>query len=239
MYNFSFTCLLILILVVSCTETSKYESKVFVTGAMRNVMWKGELHGTIDLDSLQQAENLYGLGPVEFLAGEILILNGKSFVSRVLTDSTMSVTETFHVKAPFFVHAQVPQWESITLPDSVTELKSLERFVDTVMTNTKRPFAFRLTGKISEATIHIVNLPPGSTVSSPDEAHQGQVNYKLVDDEVEILGFFSRRHKGIFTHHDTNMHLHLITRDNSMMGHVDKLEFNRSTMQLWLPSQEQ
>ena len=239
MYASSITYLLILLLVVSCSETSQQDSEVYVNGAMRNVMWKGELHGTIDLDSLQHAENLYGLGPVEFLAGEILILNGKSFVSRVLTDSTMTVNETFHVKAPFFVHAQVPQWESITLPDSVTELKSLERFVDTVMTNTKRPFAFRLTGKISEATIHIVNLPPGSTVSSPDEAHQGQVNYKLIDDDVEILGFFSRRHKGIFTHHDTNMHLHLITRDNSMMGHVDKLEFNRSTMQLWLPSQEQ
>ncbi len=238
MYKGVIKFLLILLLVVSCAETAQKEAQVYVTGAMRNVMWKGELQGTIDLDSLRDKENLYGLGPVEFLAGEILILDGKSFVSRVLTDSTMSVTETFHVKAPFFVHAQVPHWESFGLPDSVTELKSLEGFIDSVMTNQKHPFAFRLTGKISKATIHVVNLPPGSAVSSPDEAHQGQVNYKLVGDEVEILGFFSRRHKGIFTHHDSNMHLHLITRDNSMMGHVDKLEFDRGAMKLWLSSQE-
>lgn len=236
MYGCVTKYLLVLLLIVSCTEASREE--VQVTGAMRNVMWKGELQGTIDLDSLQDKENLYGLGPVEFLVGEILILDGKSFVSRVLTDSTMSVTETFQVKAPFFVHAQVPQWKSFGLPDSVTELKSLEGFIDSIMTNQKHPFAFRLTGKISKATIHVVNLPPGSTVSSPDEAHQGQVNYKVVGEEVEILAFFSRRHKGIFTHHDSNMHLHLITRDNSMMGHVDKLEFDRGAMKLWLSSQE-
>ncbi|WKZ58249.1 MAG: acetolactate decarboxylase [Cyclobacteriaceae bacterium] len=238
MYSFSAKYFLILFLVVSCAKTSQEESEVYVTGAMRNVMWKGELQGTIDLDSLRDKENLYGLGPIEFLVGEILILDGKSFVSRVLTDSTMSVTETFQVKAPFFVHVQVPQWESFGLPDSVTELKSLEGFIDSIMTNQKHPFAFRLTGKISKATIHVVNLPPGSTVSSPDEAHQGQVNYKVVGEEVEILAFFSRRHKGIFTHHDSNMHLHLITRDNSMMGHVDKLEFDRGAMKLWLSSQE-
>lgn len=230
--------LLALLLIVSCTETSRNKAQVQITGAMRNVMWKGELQGTIDLDSLQDKENLYGLGPVEFLVGEILILDGKSFVSRVLTDSTMSVTETFHVKAPFFVHAQVPHWESFGLPDSVTGLKSLEGFIDSVMTNQKHPFAFRLTGEISKATIHVVNLPPGSIVSSPDEAHQGQVNYNVVGEEVEILGFFSRRHKGIFSHHDSNMHLHLITRDKSIMGHVDKLEFDRGAMKLWLSSQE-
>ncbi len=238
MYSFSAKYFLILFLVVSCAKTSQEESEVYVTGAMRNVMWKGELQGTIDLDSLRDKENLYGLGPIEFLVGEILILDGKSFVSRVLTDSTMSVTETFQVKAPFFVHAQVKSWESIALPDSVTELKSLERFVDTIMIDQKHPFAFRLTGRISRATIHVVNLPPGSEVSSPDEAHRGQVNYVLEGDDLEILGFFSRRHKGIFTHHDTNMHLHLITRDKSMMGHVDKLEFDHDAMQLWLPSQE-
>jgi len=228
-----FRYILILLLIAGCAETARKEIRVYITGAMRNVMWKGELQGTIDLDSLER-KNLYGLGPVEFLAGEILILNGKSFVSRVLTDSTMSVTETFQVKAPFFVHAQVKRWKQVTLPDSVTGLQSLERFVDSVMTNEKRPFAFRLTGKISKAIIHVVNLPSGSSVSSPDEAHRGQVNYKLTDSDVEALGFFSRRHKGIFTHHDSNMHLHLIMQDKSMMGHVDKLEFEKQALTLWL-----
>lgn len=234
----SFASFCVALVFSSCSSERKFDDNLHVTGAMRNVMWKGELQGAVDLDSLQHKKNLYGLGPVEFLAGEILILDGKPFVSRVLTDSTMMVTETFQVKAPFFVHAQVKSWESIALPDSVTELKSLERFVDTVMIDQKHPFAFRLTGRISRATIHVVNLPPGSEVSSPDEAHRGQVNYVLEGDDLEILGFFSRRHKGIFTHHDTNMHLHLITRDKSMMGHVDKLEFDHDAMQLWLPSQE-
>src|SRR5690606_38154032 len=89
------------------------------------------------------------------------------------------------------------------------------------------PFMFKLAGTVEEATIHIVNLPKGSTVSSPAEAHQGQVNYKLNNEESEIMGFFSTQHKTIFTHHDTFLHMHLITKDRKKMGHLDRSEERR------------
>ncbi len=88
-------------------------------------------------------------------------------------------------------------------------------------------------GTISNALIHIQNLPKGAKVSSPEEAHQGQVNYELKDEEVEIIGFFSTKHQGIFTHHDSFLHMHLITKDKSKMGHLDELEI--SEMTLYLP----
>jgi len=69
---------------------------VKVVGAMKEVMWKGKLSGTIDLDTLSNKQHLFGLGPVEYLAGEILIIDGKAYRSTVLTDSTMKVEETFH-----------------------------------------------------------------------------------------------------------------------------------------------
>jgi acetolactate decarboxylase len=37
---------------------------------------------------------LYGLGTVEYLEGEILIIDGKSYKSMVNSDSTMKVEET-------------------------------------------------------------------------------------------------------------------------------------------------
>jgi acetolactate decarboxylase len=45
-----------------------------VAGAMKNVMWKGQLFGTIDLDTIFNKQHLYGLGPVEYLTGELLKL---------------------------------------------------------------------------------------------------------------------------------------------------------------------
>ena len=73
-------------------------------------------------------------------------------------------------------------------------------------TNLKRPFAFKLSGKVSKAIIHIQNLPKETKVSSPAEAHQGQTNYEIYNESVEIIGFFSTEHKGIFSHHNSKIH---------------------------------
>ena len=74
-------------------------------------MWKGELFGTIDLDSLKGIAGLYGVGPIEGLAGELLIADGECFQSRVVSDSEMKVTASFDAKAPFFVYCVVNEWK--------------------------------------------------------------------------------------------------------------------------------
>ena len=85
------------------------------------------------------------------------------------------------------------------------------------------PIGHRHAGQVANAIIHVQNFPTGTKVSSPDEAHQGQVNYTIEDRQVEIIGFFSTEHKGVFTHHDSFLHMHLITKDESKMGHLDQL----------------
>lgn len=204
-----------------------------IVGAMKKVMWKGELHGTINLDTISNKKGLYGIGPVSYLTGELLINDGISYVSKATSDSTMIVEKNFKVSAPFFVYANVNEWKEIELRPEIKTIQDIEELVDENTTNLKRPFAFKLSGKVSKAIIHIQNLPKGTKVSSPAEAHQGQTNYELKNESVEIIGFFSTEHKGIFTHHDSNIHLHLITKDESKMGHLDKLEIEN--MKLYLP----
>lgn len=204
-----------------------------IVGAMKNVMWKGELGGSINLDTISNKEGLYGLGPVSYLQGELLINNGTSYVSTVSSDSTMVVEKQSNISAPFFVYANVSKWEELTLPENVKSIRDLETFIDSATEDYKRPFAFKLAGQVSSAIIHIQNLPEGTKVSSPAEAHQGQTNYPLRQEDVEIIGFFSAQHQGIFTHHDSFLHMHLITADESKMGHLDQLEI--ANMKLFLP----
>lgn len=204
---------------------------------MKNVMWKGQLYGTIDLDTISNKQHLFGLGPVEFLTGELLIIDGKAYKSSVLTDSTMRVEETFQAKAPFFGYATISSWSEQELPNHVRTISQLEAFLEKITKNSDRPFFFQLKGRIENARIHIVNLPQGSIVSSPEDAHQGQTNYFLTNEEVDILGFFSTEHKTIFTHHDTFLHMHLITSDRQKMGHIDDLLLQKGTFKLFLPTQ--
>jgi len=200
---------------------------------MKNVMWKGELGSSIDLDTIANKKGLYGLGPLTYLSGELLINNGKCYRSKVISDSSMVVIESFEASAPFFVYGNVVEWTEIDLPSEVHTIPDLEAFIDQASQAYQRPFAFKLRGKIARALIHIQNLPEGSKVSSPAEAHQGQTNYSLENEEVVIIGFFSTEHKGVFTHHDTFLHMHLITEDESKMGHLDELEIEE--MKLYLP----
>jgi acetolactate decarboxylase len=229
-----------LLFLVSCKEKGSAGEQVAfiapqvqVVGAMRDAMWKGEIFSKIDLDTISNKDNLYALGPVEQMTGEILVYDGKSYVSKVITDSTMQVTETYEAGAPFLVYSNVSDWKRVEVPENVSSLKDFETFITVQAQALDAPFTFKLQGSVKSALIHVQNLPPGTKVSSPQEAHVGQKKYSLDNREVDLLGFYSTNHKGIFTHHDTNMHIHLITKDLKMMGHLDEVEFDKVT--LFLP----
>ncbi len=211
------------------------DNEVIVVGEMKNVMWKGQLFANINLDTIANKTNLYGLGPLEYLAGEILIIDGKSYQSTVISNDKMKVEETFTIKAPFFGYANISKWEEKILPDSILTTQQLEEYINQETKQSKRPFMFKLNGKIDNAKIHIVNLPKGSKVSSPKQAHEGLINYYLTNEKVDIVGFFSTEHQTIFTHHDTYLHMHLITSDRQKMGHLDEVLFKKGEMKLYLP----
>lgn len=218
-------------------QAQKNTHEVNIVGEMKNVMWKGELYGRIDLDTIANKTHLYGLGPVEYLAGEILIMDGKAYKSTVVSDTSMNVEETYAIKAPFFGYANISKWNEQSLPVNIQTIEQLETYLDRLTKDAPRPFIFKLSGTVERATIHIVNLPKGSTVRSPDEAHRGQVNYTLRNEPSDIIGFFSTEHQAIFTHHDTFLHMHLITANKQKMGHVDEVLFKKGSMSLYLPAE--
>ena len=210
-------------------------AQVTVIGAMRNTMFNGQLAGLVKLDSIAHP-HAYGLGPMEFLKGEILLLDGHVLTSTVSNDSSMRVQELAGAKAPFFVHQTVDAWRTVTLPDSITDLDRLDAFLVAHAGAGEAPFAFRMVGRIQQAEIHVVALPEGAAVHSPEDAHQGQRSFALKDMDCELIGFFSTRHKAVFTHHDSNLHVHLSTQDRRFMGHLDSVHFDPRLTTLYLPS---
>lgn len=220
----------------SCSGSlSQNNPEVAVVGAMKDVMWKGELHGKIYLDTLSDRSDLYGLGPLEYLKGEIMVLDGISYQSTVRPEGKILVDENSNIRAPFFAYARISEWHERMLPDSILTMKQLEAYLDAIKPPTEDPFMFKLSGVVDQAVIHVLNLPEGASVSSPAEAHQGQVDYSISDDEVDIVGFFSTAHQTIFTHHDTFLHMHLITKDQQQMGHLDEMQLQAGSATLFLP----
>ncbi|MBT5650249.1 MAG: alpha-acetolactate decarboxylase, partial [Flavobacteriaceae bacterium] len=79
---------------------------------------------------------------------------------------------------------------------------------------------------------HSVNLPAGSIVSSPKEAHEGLKNFTYENIDGYIVGFFSRKHQTVFTHHDSFIHCHFVSEDEEIMGHVDSFNINNQTVSM-------
>ncbi len=211
-------------------------SEVKFSGAMRNTMRMGQLKATINPDTINNKEGLCGIGPLENLKGEIMIIDGESFVSRVKGNGGMEVENTFNAPAPFFVYANVQQWEEVSIPKFVNDLGSLEKFLTELSVKRSKPFAFKLSGEVSDAMIHIVNLPDGRKISSREEAHEGLVKYEISNESCDLIGFFSTEHQTIFTHHDSYIHVHLINKERTRMGHLEALSFRPGFMKLYLPN---
>lgn len=205
--------------------------EVIATGALREVMREGRLAGQIRLDTIRDRAGLQGVGPLAHLRGELMILDGQAYAARIDDRGNLQVDTLWQVEAPFFVRANVPKWVSQPLPDHVRSLDQLESYLDHLAQGEDTPFPFQLRGAVELARMHVWNLPAGSQPNG-----KAKVYFDLVEEEVVLLGFFSRHHQAVFTHHDSYMHIHVINAERTRMGHLDALTLQPGRLTLYLPA---
>lgn len=91
-------------MLISCDNLYK-SSSIEVVGQMCDVMWKGYLSGKISTDSFSRL-NAYGLGPIKYLMGEVLLFEGQTFISKVIDSDAHQVSQVNSIKAPFVVYSK-------------------------------------------------------------------------------------------------------------------------------------
>ncbi len=229
----------VMILLLSCNKShDETITRVYHAGALKNFMHKGDLSAKFDLKDLNDSAHVYALGALENLKGEILIWDNEPFISME-KDSTVFIEHTLDHKAALVVYAVVDEWHEIIVPDSIAEYPQLENFVLHAAISkgidTSEAFPFLLIGKASSVDWHVINWPEGDTKHTHYKHQTSGPHGKLEDQEVDILGFYSNHHHAIFTHHSTNMHLHVKTKDGLLAGHVDDLTLGQN-MTLYLPN---
>lgn len=200
-------------------------------------MHKGDLSAQADLIDYQDTKSFYALGAVVDLKGEILILDGKPFISSV-KNKKLAIDNSMAHQATLLVYASVDKWTSSTIPDNVSSYEDLEKHIEHSAKdhgiNTDEPFPFLINGQIKSFDWHVIDWKDGDTEHSHEKHIASGLHGTLTDQDGEILGFYSDSHHAIFTHHTTNMHLHVKTTNNSTSGHLDGLTLGRG-MTLQLP----
>lgn len=193
-------------------------------GAQRDVL-AGDLRAAIALADLRHVRHLYALGPLEGLTGEISVFDGVPVIARV-RGGEIAVDRDEGARACFLVYADVPSWQwtemrgplvGDELPGEVRQRATAHGIPGGVA-----PFAFLLRGVATALVYHVLDKRDGLP-HSPERHEAAKIRFTLLDGEVEVVGFHSTAHRGVFTPADSDVHMHFRATDGHASGHVEHL----------------
>lgn len=212
---------------VACAPT---QPDIEQFGAMRDVMREGHTEPRISLEDVVAQPHAFAVGALAGLAGEITIVDGDVWVSRV-ADGGLYVTgpeATDGDQATLLTLSYAGKWRDITIEKAV-EGPALEAFIEQTArmhgTDTAKPFPFVIEGRLANLDLHVINgyCPIATDPATVDAQPWRWSNSRPTD--VTIVGFYAPDAAGVMTHHGTSIHAHAILSvdDEILTGHVDRL----------------
>ena len=209
-------------------------------GKVMKVHRENDFTAHVDLDTLEP-KNLFALGPVEGLDGELFIKGDRGFVYRLDTAAKNTFTDkNWRVeKAAFLVWSYVENWDTLKIEkgfNTTTDLETIIAHYAAIHSlDTLSAFPFMAMIPSSSGKGHVMN--ESLRKSSNDRGHKdAKFGFEWRDQPTQLLGFFSPNHGGIFTHHNERLHIHFRLGNKYQGGHVDAIEVGKTDWLLILPS---
>jgi acetolactate decarboxylase len=214
------------------------------SGTMRKIRQDKQVDASILIDTIK-AKNLYALGPVENLRGEIIVWNNDAFVAALTNDKQPYVQKKVkNLKAIFLVYADVEHWDTILLRETqINSMLDLEHFISRAVHNqnvdTSLAFPFQIYARAISGQGHIMFKDTSETEITPEILEKARTENSFTDQYIQMLGFYSQHHQSIFTHHDTYLHIHYRLRNKYQAGHLEQLKLDPNyPIKLLLPQKD-
>jgi acetolactate decarboxylase len=188
----------------------------------------GDIRGKANLADLPRSTQLYAIGPAAGLVGEITVIDGRLSLARS-EHGKVETSSDFKGQASFLVWATVPQWQdAVPIGQSVANAVDLEKLIETKARlaglDTDEPFPFLLQGTFPSVNYHVVMPPPARGLHGNSASHvESQLNLSGKGKSGTVVGFYSKKHEGVFTHSGSYSHLHLSLEEGNS-GHIDDIE---------------
>jgi acetolactate decarboxylase len=184
----------------SCGQ--KENPSVQIYGTLFEIMHKGDLSSRISLNQFDNDSNIFGLGALKDLKGEILILDSKPYISYEADNGEVGISNDINYQAALYVHAVVKKWNKLKLPTTINTTQQFEKHIETISgvngINIEEPFPFMIKGIITKTEWHIINWDSNDTVHSHKKHMEYGLSGVFEDKPITILGFYSKNHKTIF-----------------------------------------
>ncbi|HMO31814.1 MAG TPA: hypothetical protein PKE07_02335 [Lacibacter sp.] len=226
---------------VTVSQTTPVQYK----GAMRQLHRNGNASASVRVDSII-TPHLFAVGPVAGLRGEIFVWDGRPFVAGITGERKESfVTKDVQpLDAVFLVYADVPAWDTLEIALQSRTIRELEQELGRIAAerglDTLQPFPFLVLGHIAKGKGHIVYADTLTHQIQPGTLEQYKHYNQIEAQKAQLIGFYSQEHAGIFTHHDSYLHIHYRMYNKYQAGHLDEVAFDKNIpVLLLLPRKKQ
>jgi acetolactate decarboxylase len=199
-------------------------------GEMMVVHREGDARPRVNLQDVALGPGSFAIGPVAGLRGEITVIDGESYVATA-ADGAEHVAQDWAHEAPFLVYGRVLKWEKVSAPENLKSIADIEKWLPDAARvhglDPEGPFPFKIETDESVIRYHIIaNDAPGYQTVRPHS--ELQKPFTLTNGKATIIGVYSTKHAGIFTHHGSTTHIHMASGDKQHSGHVDAIELGKA-----------
>ncbi|MEM7551014.1 MAG: acetolactate decarboxylase [Bacteroidota bacterium] len=223
--------------------SSKSDENVFLfrsEGSRLQILDDGDLSGTILLDSLKPYSDLYAIGPLKGLKGEVTIYNGEAHIASLVDEEPFLDHDVSNKSAIFLAYSNVNKWITREANSGIISQDDIESFLtkeaEKAGISSKASFPFRIEGEADSLVYHVI-FKEGDEPHNRKEHHKSKKRFVLKSERLKIIGFYVESTKeGIFTHKGKRIHLHFVNEEKSTSGHIDQL-FLAEGAKIYLPSQ--
>lgn len=209
-----------------------------VDGSRKDMFRRNKLDGVVSIKRILHKKYDYGFGPAHLLQGDITIYDGVSYTARVKDLSSVTVEETpVEDKAVFLAYGASSSWQEITVEDDLYGLHNLE---DLIEATAKRyhmdmdaMFLFRIEGEVDALEYSVLDKDLGFTSDrhSASTHERSRARYKTdTVIEANLIGAWaSEKNAGLYADEDKKTHIHIISKDKTLSGHVHDLVIKKGT----------
>ncbi|HVS10427.1 MAG TPA: hypothetical protein VMS76_11175 [Planctomycetota bacterium] len=200
------------------------DARVSWHGSLRAMMREGRTAVAVSLGELLPDPNLYAVGALEGLAGEITVIAGEVWISMPGDGPGGVVTERGAHSgrgAALLVEARVPAWDERRTEREVQLEELADLALDGSAEGSAVPFTLEGRARVAGHVVDGRKIEPGTDHAAHREAG---VRVHAEGEPVLAVGFASRSHQGVFTHHGESVHVHAVLPERGLTVHVDSMQ---------------
>jgi len=217
------------------SDAISWDGEVQVHGALRAMFHEGQTGSMVELDAMLPNPDLYAVGALADLSGEVTVIRGKAYLSYAdgADKARTEAPSPTSAGATLLVAAIVPGWRSYTT-ESPIRFEDLDEEIAKLAAaagmSLNERFPFLLRGHFEDLQWHVID---GRRLTGAGSSHQDHLaaatKMRLDRTSATLIGFYSQGDQGVFTHMGSTTHIHCVIDDPLSTGHVDHVTIPTGT----------